>query len=127
MAMNVLVVDDSGVMRKMIIQALAQSGLPLGHIFESANGQEGLEVLKQQKVDVVLLDLHMPVMNGEEMFNRLRSDEKHRKTPVVFITSESSAARVQSLIGQGAGFVHKPWSAEDIRSQILTLTGNRHG
>jgi two-component system chemotaxis response regulator CheY len=127
MAMNVLVVDDSGVMRKMIIQALAQSGLPLGHIFESANGQEGLDVVHQQNVDVVLLDLHMPVMNGEEMFNQLRADPKYAQLPVVFITSESSAARIQNLLGRGAGFVHKPWSPEDIRSQILTLTGPSHG
>ena len=67
MAINVLVVDDSGVMRSMIIKTIRLSGLQLGEIHEAGNGREGLEALNQHWIDLVIADLNMPVMNGEEM------------------------------------------------------------
>ena len=67
MSLNVLVVDDSAVMRAMIIKTLRLSGLPLGEVHEAANGQEGLGTLDEHWIDLVLVDINMPVMNGEEM------------------------------------------------------------
>ncbi len=66
MALNVLVLDDSAVMRAIIIKTLKLTGLPLGGIHEAANGKEGLEVLDANWVDLALVDINMPVMTGEE-------------------------------------------------------------
>jgi two-component system chemotaxis response regulator CheY len=123
MRLNILVVDDSGVMRKMVLRALTESGLDLGTVFEAANGREGLAVIEREMLDVVLLDIHMPVMTGEELFMHLKSSPKTKSLPVVFISSESSSARIETLMERGAGFIHKPWSAEDFRAQILAVTG----
>ena len=71
MAVNVLVVDDSGVMRSMIIKAIRLSGLQLGEVHQAANGREGLEALHQHWIDLVIADINMPVMNGEEMIDRM--------------------------------------------------------
>lgn len=127
MSLNVLIVDDSGVMRKMIRQALDRSGLTVAGIHEAANGWEALELLERERVDVALLDLHMPVMSGEEFYDAVRSSARHADLPVVFVSSESSAGRIAHLMEKGAGFVHKPWSAEDLRAQIESVTEPRRG
>lgn len=126
MSINVLVVDDSAVMRRMVIKALTDSGLELGHIYEASNGRQGIDVADSHAVDVVLLDVHMPVMSGVEMFQHLRGDPRHKALPVVFITSESSSQRIHDFVAKGAGFIHKPWTPEELRAQILEVTGN-HG
>lgn len=127
MSLNVLIVDDSGVMRKMIRQALGRAGIALGEVREAANGEEALAALARGGVDVALLDLHMPVMTGEELFERIRANPATSKLPVVFVSSESSAARVEKLMERGAAFVHKPWSAEELQTQILSVTEGRRG
>ena len=127
MSLNVLIVDDSGVMRKMIRQALDRSGLTVAGIHEAANGWEALELLERERVDVALLDLHMPVMSGEEFYDAVRSSARHADLPVVFVSSESSAGGIAHLMEKGAGFVHKPWSAEDLRAQIESVTEPRRG
>lgn len=70
MALNVLVVDNSMVMRTMIIKTLRLSGLELGDIHQAANGQEGLQVLENNWIDLALVDINMPVISGEEMIDR---------------------------------------------------------
>lgn len=127
MKLNVLLVDDSALMRKMVRQALAQAGFELERVEEATNGQEGLEKLQNILFDVALVDLHMPVMTGDEMFEKWRVDPKASRTPIVFVSSESSAARIVALLEKGAGFVHKPWSPEDLRSQILSVRGEHRG
>ena len=67
MAINILIVDDSGVMRAMILKTLRMAQVPLGDIHEAENGQKGFDLLDQQWVDLVIVDINMPVMNGEEM------------------------------------------------------------
>ncbi|HEX30052.1 TPA: response regulator, partial [Candidatus Poribacteria bacterium] len=67
MPLNILVVDDSSVMRSIISRTLILSGLPLGRIYQAANGKEGLQILDRTWVDLILVDINMPVMNGEEM------------------------------------------------------------
>jgi two-component system chemotaxis response regulator CheY len=74
MAVNILIVDDSGVMRSMIAITIRLSGLALGEIHQAGNGQEGLDVLNQSWIDLVIADINMPVMNGEEMIDRMLED-----------------------------------------------------
>ena len=71
MAVNILIVDDSGVMRSMIAKTINLSGLALGEKYQAGNGQEGLDLLKQNWLDLVIADINMPVMNGEEMINHM--------------------------------------------------------
>jgi two-component system, chemotaxis family, chemotaxis protein CheY len=123
MAFNVLVVDDSAVMRAMIARVVRLSGVPLGEMYEAANGAEGLRVVGEHWVDLVLLDINMPVMNGEEMLRRLRAEPETASLPVIVVSTESSETRVHALEELGVAFVHKPFAPEDLRATILRITG----
>jgi len=123
MAFNILVVDDSKVMREMVIRTLRLTGLPLGEILEASNGQEALQHLREHWVDLVLADVNMPVMDGEVMVERMRADPALRSMPVLFVSTESSSKRIKLLLEKSSGFVHKPFNPEEIRDLILSVTG----
>ena len=123
MAFNVLVVDDSAVMRQMVVRTLKMSGLPLGTVLEAANGEEGLFVLQDQWVDLLLLDVNMPVMNGEEMLRRVRAAPETENLPVIVVSTEGSETRLAALHELGASIVHKPFAPETLRDTILRVTG----
>ncbi len=123
MPLNVLVVDDSSIMRSMVIKSLRLSGLPLGDVHQAANGQEGLTVLDANWVDLLLIDLNMPVMTGEEMIDRLRSNEETSTIPILVISTEGSQTRIRSLRDKGAVFIQKPFTPEDLGQTVRRLTG----
>ena len=97
MAVNVLVVDDSGVMRSMIIKTIRLSGLQLGKIHQAANGREGLDALQQNWIDLVIADINMPVMNGEDMIDCMLEHPELKDIPIVVISTEGSKTRVERL------------------------------
>ncbi len=123
MALNILVVDDSLVVRKMIIKALGLSDLPLGEVFEAASGFEGLAVLDKHWVDLVLADLNMPGMNGEEMIERIRANPALSDIPIVVVSTEGSKTRIDRLSEMGARFIHKPFPPEQIQSVVTGILG----
>ena len=126
MSLNVLIVDDSGVMRSMILKSLQLAGLPLGEVYQASNGQEGLDTLDNGWVDLIVADINMPVMNGEEMIRRIRSNDLWAKLPIVVISTEGSEARIQELQQLDAAFIHKPFKPETIRDVVQALTGFDH-
>ena len=123
MALNILIIDDSSVMRSMIVKALRMSGVSTQEIFQAANGQEGLSILETQWVDLVLVDINMPVMGGEEMIDRIHEIHELKDTPIVVISTEGSQTRIDRLKEKGVEFVHKPFSPEVIRNIIKQLMG----
>ncbi len=119
-----LIVDDSSVMRKIVERALRQAGLELGTLHEAANGIEGLELLKSEKVDLIVSDINMPSMDGLEFLRRLRAEKLAAGVPVVMITTESSEEHVRQAIQAGAqGYIRKPFTAEQVKERILPLVG----
>lgn len=127
MALNILVVDDSGVMRKMVIKTLRMCGVPVGEIYEAGNGAEGLKQLESNWVDLVLVDINMPVMDGEEMIDRMRQNPVTKDLPVVVVSTESSQSRIELLEKKSSGFVHKPFNPELIKQIIDGITGGGNG
>jgi len=126
MSLNVLVVDDSSVMRAMIIKTIRMSGLDLGDVFQAGNGQEGLDAARANWVDLVVADINMPVMNGEEMIDRMKEDPDLADLPTIVISTEGSATRIERLESKGVRFIHKPFTPEIIRDSIHDLTGIGH-
>lgn len=124
MAVNVLVVDDSGVMRAMIIKTIRLSGLQAGEIHQAADGQEGLEVLNQHWIDLVIADINMPVMNGEEMIDHMLKTPDFKDIPIVVISTEGSRTRIERLQNKGARFIHKPFTPEIIRDTVKEFLGD---
>jgi two-component system, chemotaxis family, chemotaxis protein CheY len=122
-AFNILVVDDSAVMRAMIIRILRLTGLSLGEVYEAPNGREGLRVLDEKWVDLALVDINMPVMNGEEMIDSVRSNQTTADLPIIVVSTESNMERVESIRRKNVEFVHKPFTPEVLRKTVLQLTG----
>jgi two-component system chemotaxis response regulator CheY len=123
MALNILVVDDSVIMRRMLIRTLGLCGVPIAAITEATNGQEGLDALAKATYDLVLVDINMPVMDGDQMVKAMRCKPEWAKLPVIYVSSESSTTRIEMLIASGAGFVHKPFMPEILRETIVGLVG----
>ncbi|MBI5590572.1 MAG: response regulator [Deltaproteobacteria bacterium] len=129
MGINILIVDDSSVMRAMILKTLRMSGLSLGDVYGASNGVEGLEILSRQWTDLVILDINMPVMNGEDMMIHMKNDPETRDIPVIVISTEGSKTRIEGLVKLGAMFIRKPFTPEIIRDAINQSlnTGENHG
>ncbi len=120
--LRTLIVDDSSVMRKIVARALQQGGVSLGQILEAGNGSEALEILRREKVDLVLSDINMPVMNGLEFVRQLRSVENAQGIPVVMITTEGSESHVMEAISCGArGYIRKPFTPDQMKQHVLPL------
>jgi len=123
MALNILIVDDSSVMRTIIIKTLRLSRLPLGEVHEATNGQEALKVLDGNWIDLALVDINMPVMDGEEMINKLRQNPATADLPIIIVSTEGSETRKDRLMEKKVGFVHKPFTPETLRFAILRTLG----
>lgn len=123
MSLNILVVDDSSVMRSMIIKTLQISGLSLGKIYEAANGKEGLEMISQNWIDLILTDINMPVMNGLTMAENLHENAETAHIPILFVSSAGFQENSEIVQKTGAGFIRKPFTPELLRKMIIQLTG----
>lgn len=122
MSLNILVVDDSDIIRRMIIRTLDLAGVPVATVYEASNGREALGVLDAEWVDLVLADLNMPVMNGIEMLSHMRSDAALRSIPVIVVSTEASTERIASLRGDGVcAVIRKPFTPEQIRAVVADL------
>ena len=126
MSLNVLIVDDSSVGRMMVSKCLTLSGVPIGQIHQAGNGQEGMDALAEHWVDLIFADINMPVMNGEEMIERIRANSKWDDVPIVVISTEGSQTRIERLERHGATFIHKPFNAETVRDVIQRLLRMTH-
>lgn len=124
MAANVLIVDDSATMRRMIRRTLSISGLDVGEVFEAGNGIQALAQMGRHEISAVILDINMPVMNGVQLLARMRDDPRVCEIPVVVASTEGSETRIQSLIEGGAvGFVRKPFQPEQLRAVLEPVIG----
>lgn len=121
-----LIVDDSSVMRKIVERALRQAGLEALVVFEAGSGTEGLDLLRRQRVDLILSDINMPSMDGLEFLRQIRLQDLAQGTPVVMITTESSEEHVRQAIQAGArGYIRKPFTAEQVKERVLPLVSTR--
>ena len=79
MSIRALIVDDSSVMRKIVERSLRQAGIDLSEVFQAGNGAEALGVLNESKVDLILCDINMPVMDGLEFIKQLPGSGKRER------------------------------------------------
>ncbi len=127
MAYNILIVDDSQTMRKIIQKSVVLSGFELGECWEAGNGREALEMLNSRMVDLILADLNMPVMSGLEMLREPQRDEKRRGIPVILITTEGSEKRLEEAHALGIkGYIQKPFHPEAIRDVLTRIMEGAH-
>ena len=117
-----LIVDDSSVMRKIVERSLRQAGLDSLVVREAANGNEGLDILRCERVDLILTDINMPSMDGLEFVRQIKAQNVAPGVPVVMITTESSEEHVRQAIQAGArGYIRKPFTADQVKERVLPL------
>jgi two-component system chemotaxis response regulator CheY len=119
MAVDVLIVDDSAAIRKILQRMLGQAGLPLGKILEAGDGVEALAKLKAQPVQLILSDINMPNMDGIQLLSMLKASADFKSVPVIMITTEGGEAKVMEAVQLGAaGYVRKPFTADQIKEKL---------
>jgi two-component system chemotaxis response regulator CheY len=124
MSYNVLLVDDSSVVRKVLKKTFALSGVAVGSLVEAENGKVALDKLKEGWFDVVFLDINMPVMNGIEFVRSIRSSEDYRNLPVVIVSTEGAQERIDELRAAGVQhYLRKPVSPEQLAATITEVFG----
>jgi two-component system chemotaxis response regulator CheY len=122
MALDVMIVDDSAAIRKILHRVLVQAEVPLGQVHEACDGKDALEKLKSAKVGLILSDINMPNMDGIELLNRLKADDNFKAVPIVMVTTEGSQAKVLQALELGAaGYVRKPFTAEQIQEKLAGI------
>jgi two-component system chemotaxis response regulator CheY len=119
---RVLIVDDSSVMRKIVERSLRQADIKLAEVLEASNGMEALAALNQKKVDLILCDINMPVMDGLEFVKSLPNVPNAKGVPVVMITTEGSEGHVVQALSAGArGYIRKPFTPDQVKDHILPV------
>lgn len=122
MPVDVLIVDDSAAIRKILQRVLAQANLGVGKVLEAADGREALDAVKQQPIGLILSDINMPNMDGLQFLGELRSHDQWKHVPVLMISTEGSQSKVMEAVQLGAqGFVRKPFTADQIKEKLAGI------
>lgn len=122
MPLDVLIVDDSAAIRKILHRVLIQAEIPLGKVHEAADGLDALEKLKTETVGLILSDINMPNMDGIELLGKLKENAALKSVPIVMVTTEGSQAKVMQALELGAvGYVRKPFTAEQIKEKLTGI------
>ena len=116
MALKVLTVDDSKTIRMIVKKAFKPFDC---EIFEAENGVEGLAMTAREKPDLIVLDITMPVMNGIEMLERLKSEATFKNIPVIMLTAESGKDNVMRIEKMGVkDYMVKPFKGGDLIGRV---------
>ena len=116
MAKRILTIDDSKTMRDMLMLTLADAGFD---VLQAVDGQDGLDVLVKERVDVVITDINMPRMDGYEVIRQLRGNPDHKTTPILVLTTESEAEKKNLAREAGAtGWMVKPFDPDRLIATV---------
>jgi two-component system chemotaxis response regulator CheY len=125
--MRVLIVDDSPAMRVFIRRVLELTGLDLESVTEAGNGREALTILQSESIDLVLCDINMPEMNGEQMLTVLKQDGISTDACIVIVSTDGTSKRVDRMLELGArGYLTKPFSPETMRDTLERALGTAY-
>jgi len=118
---SILAVDDSESMRQMVSFALKNAGHT---VVEAVDGQDALTRAKSNKVNLVITDLNMPVMDGISLIRELRNLPDYKFTPILMLTTESTSEKKQQGKAAGAtGWLVKPFNPDQLISTINKVLG----
>ena len=107
MSKKILIVDDSESIREVVSFTLENEGY---NILSAVDGKDALNHLDGNPVDLIITDLHMPNMNGIELIKEVRTMEAYKRVPILFLTTESQAAKKMEAKEAGAtGWIIKPF------------------
>jgi two-component system chemotaxis response regulator CheY len=120
---RILIVEDSLSMRSFVKTALdADGGIAELDLVEAASGFDALRLLPRGPYDLVITDINMPDINGLELVQFIRKSERHRSTPILLISTQSSERDRERGLSLGAdGYLAKPFTPEVLREETRRL------
>jgi two-component system, chemotaxis family, chemotaxis protein CheY len=120
--LDVLIVDDSAAIRKILQRVLRQTDLQIGEVKEAGDGTEAVEILRNRTFGLILSDINMPQMDGLQLLARIKEMEHLRNVPVIMITTEGGQGKVMEAVQLGAaGYVRKPFTADQIKEKLVGI------
>ena len=127
MSYRILIVDDSPGMRAVLQRVIDLSGIPVDSCLTACHGRAALAVLRSEPVDLILTDINMPEMTGEELLAELKKDPALSEIPVLVISTDATSNRMQRMLELGAaGYVIKPFQPETLRAEVERVLGGVH-
>jgi two-component system, chemotaxis family, chemotaxis protein CheY len=122
--MNVLVIDDSAVMRRIHRNTLTEHGIKEGDIFEASDGEAALKIAKERLIGLFLVDWNMPKLDGFQLVKALRAIPHYATTPIIMITSEAAKYNVMEAINAGVtNYVVKPIKGDVLWQKLSKFIG----
>ena len=119
---TILVVDDSAMMRKVVLRTLKMADIEFDQVLEAGDGVEALAFLRANKVELIMCDINMPVMDGLEFVRQLPTLDNAKGVPVVMITTEGSENHVVQALSAGArGYIRKPFTPDQVKEHVLPV------
>ncbi len=116
MKQKILIVDDSPTIRKFISIALKIRGY---EIITASDGMEALELLPNDKIDLVITDLNMPNIDGFNLISRIRSNERYENTPIIVMSNLSDSEDIERAMHLGANsYIVKPFDQNNIIKEV---------
>lgn len=120
MSKTILTVDDSRMMREMLLMVLKDAGF---NVVQAEDGVDGLEKLADASPDVIITDINMPRMDGYGFIQGVRQDERYRATPILVLSTESSAEKKSRAREAGAtGWIVKPFQKDTLLDVIRRVS-----
>jgi two-component system chemotaxis response regulator CheY len=124
MNFDILVVDDSKAALFMFEKVIKVSGVPVGNLMTAENGKQAIDVLKQNPVDLIMTDIHMPEMDGFQLIAYLKGSEQFKHIPIIVITTEGRSKYVAKAKMMGAvDYIKKPCQPEQVKQLVLEALG----
>lgn len=110
---SILIVDDSETTRSIIKSSIEE--IDDIDIFEAPTGFEALRMLPAQSFDLVFIDINMPDINGLELINFIKNNDKYKKIPIIIVSTESSEEDREKGLALGAlAYLTKPFKGEEL-------------
>jgi two-component system chemotaxis response regulator CheY len=120
MQLKALVIDDSRVMRNMVMGSLRRTALAEFEFVEAGDGAEGLEKFQAESIDIAFVDWNMPNMSGIDFVRKARSLETGPRVPIVMVTSEKTMAKMEEALDEAGAdaFLSKPFTVEEMQQKL---------
>ncbi len=120
--MDILIVDDSVVLRKILERSLRQTQIAIGSVLEAGDGREALEKLRTHAVQIVFSDVNMPHMDGLELLLQIKATPSLQHVPVVIVTTDGSESTVLQALALGAAaYIRRPFTTLQMEAALASV------
>ena len=119
---TVLIVDDSAMMRKVVLRVLKMADIEFEAVLEEGDGSEALNLLRANSVALIMCDINMPVMSGLQLLQQIKEEKLALGVPIVMVTTENSESQIrQAMLAGARGYIRKPFALEHIKNNVKPL------